>query len=74
MDQLHNHSIVHRDIKASNVLVRGHLVCFIADFECSLGVVGTGFWRAPKILEACKHGNASTKATMLYCKHASVSL
>ena len=27
---------------------------YVADYECSIGVVGTGFFRAPKILQACK--------------------
>lgn len=26
--------------------------CVIADFESSIGIVGTGFWRAPEILKA----------------------
>ncbi|KAG0614539.1 hypothetical protein M758_6G185000 [Ceratodon purpureus] len=28
--------------------------CNVADFECSIGVVGTGYWRAPEILLALK--------------------
>jgi serine/threonine protein kinase len=58
MDWLHSYNIVHRDLKASNVLVskdaRGNYQCFVADFECSFGVIGTGFFRAPEILQACK--------------------
>ena len=60
VEWLHNHGIVHRDLKASNVLVHEYKSCFpkwwlhIADYECSVGVVGTGFFRAPKILQACK--------------------
>jgi len=50
--------------KASNVLIASNMVCLLADFECSIGVVGTGFWRVPKILEACKHVNVSMKAEL----------
>jgi serine/threonine protein kinase len=58
MDWLHSYNILHRDLKASNVLVTkdasGNYHCFVADYECSVGVIGTGFWRAPEILQACK--------------------
>ncbi|KAG0627611.1 hypothetical protein M758_2G215200 [Ceratodon purpureus] len=59
MSWLHSRDIVHRDLKASNVLVQvhvdGHFQCFVADYECSIGVVGTGLFRAPEILEACRN-------------------
>ena len=65
MDWLHNHNIVHRDLKASNVLVHeydvGKYSCYVADFECSVGVVGTGFWRAPEILKALREKNISQR-------------
>lgn len=65
MNQLHEHGILHRDLKASNVLlwedlghhyVRLSATGMVADFECSVGVVGTGFWRAPEILQQLKDG------------------
>lgn len=57
MKWLHDHEIVHRDLKASNVLCtkgRRGWSAYVADFECSMGVVGTGFFRAPEILKAYK--------------------
>ncbi|KAG0598899.1 hypothetical protein M758_12G110200 [Ceratodon purpureus] len=74
MNQLHGYGIVHRDLKASNVLVYPSpdgkdLYCFVADFESSVGVVGTGFWRAPEILQACRERNVN-KRPELFSKSA----
>ena len=64
MEELHKDNIVHRDLKASNVLGnfrKGEKVDLkqlnryfvqVADFECSVGVVDKGYWRAPEILQA----------------------
>ncbi|KAG0612888.1 hypothetical protein M758_6G060000 [Ceratodon purpureus] len=71
MQKLHHHKILHRDLKASNVLVhldgsdptqlqnfdlshKGYTLD-VADFESSVAVVGTGFWRAPEVLIALKN-------------------
>lgn len=69
MEQLHRKEIPHRDLKASNVLVAVDMTqrtppdprhdgtefsCVVADYECSVGVLGTGFWRAPEILVAVR--------------------
>ncbi|KAG0585939.1 hypothetical protein KC19_2G050600 [Ceratodon purpureus] len=76
MDWLHNLNIVHRDLKASNVLcyIDSNLAWdyVVADFECSVGIIGTGFFRAPEILQACKdrivnqNQNLFTKAVDIY--------
>ena len=70
MRLLRERNIPHKDLKASNVLVRPYdeklydnvqcplpsdnFDCLVADFECSGGVVGTGFWREPQTLRASK--------------------
>lgn len=63
MQHLHDHGILHRDLKAANVLVTNAFGEFptevntelmdikVADFECSMLVKGTGFYRAPEILK-----------------------
>lgn len=77
MEQLHKKKVLHRDLKASNVLVASDVrkrnpidptqasdfACAIADYECSVGVVGTGFWRAPEILAAVRDKNYNNPST-----------
>lgn len=69
-------NIPHRDLKASNVLIALNMSskrcsppdpgdsdqfsCVIADYECSAGVLGTGFWRAPEVLLAMQRERGSS--------------
>ncbi|XP_024399670.1 uncharacterized protein [Physcomitrium patens] len=70
MYTIHKSNLLHRDLKASNVLVERFTSgkyneypdCFVSDFECSVGVVGTGFWRAPEILLAVKNRSGAAEA------------
>lgn len=98
MLKLHQHDVLHRDLKASNVLIenirasnldiqfqggapdntlmlghadQGYFMGYrIADFECSVLVQGTGFWRAPEILLAIRNNtftsNTFTKMADVY--------
>lgn len=77
MEQLHMKKILHKDLKASNVLIAldmrkrnppdprhaSEFSCAIADYECSVGVVGTGFWRAPEVLVAVRDQNYHDPST-----------
>nr|XP_024397831.1 uncharacterized protein LOC112293033 [Physcomitrium patens]PNR38202.1 hypothetical protein PHYPA_021313 [Physcomitrium patens] len=76
MKQLHRKKILHKGLKASNVLIKldarkRHLPdpshaskfsCLVADYECSVGVTGTGFWRAPEVLVAVRDCNHDPSA------------
>jgi serine/threonine protein kinase len=68
MMMMHSQNILHRDMKASNAFIYnrfsgsdlvidrdGVMRVQIADFESSVGVLRTGFWRAPEILLQLKN-------------------
>lgn len=72
MDALHTkYDILHRDLKASNILLwslgeglpcdNPHVKANVVDYECSMGVVGSRFWRAPEILQQLKDRVPSSK-------------
>ncbi|CAK9276561.1 unnamed protein product [Sphagnum jensenii] len=56
--ELHSCGRIHKDIKASNILVGvkrfGLVEIKIGDYESSDDVAGTGFWRAPEVLQAVR--------------------
>ena len=75
MQELHKHEILHRDLKSHNVLVSTPFSKFpedidgdafnvkIFDFESSLGVLGTAFWKAPEIFSALRDKHRVGKST-----------
>jgi serine/threonine protein kinase len=56
LEFLHQQKVVHRDIKAANVLVNVDSVCKLADFgssetfEEAKGMKGTPYWMAPEVI------------------------
>jgi len=62
--KLHACGRIHKDIKASNIFVGMKLdgpfdpEIKIGDYESSDDLVGTGFWRAPEVLQALRDGSS----------------
>jgi hypothetical protein len=56
---LHSRNILHRDLKASDVLSNedkdGNYQCLVSNFECSIGVVGTRFFMSPEVLQGIRN-------------------
>ena len=60
------HKIMHRDIKAANILMNRHGIIKISDFGVSrrfdsgsclaVSIVGTPYWMAPEVISAVKYG------------------
>ncbi len=60
LDYLHTQGVIHRDIKAANILTTKNGLVKLADFGVALdageqdgedGIVGTPYWMAPEIIE-----------------------
>ncbi len=69
MKDLHSCGLIHADLKASNILVYTIFIAkirslvFLAkigDFDTSDGIWGTGFWRAPEVLQSLQRGGKPT--------------
>lgn len=59
MDYLYSCNIIHMDLKTSKLmcsilLKKFEIINLVVDFECSIGILKTMFWRALKILQTCK--------------------
>jgi serine/threonine protein kinase len=66
LEYLHYNNIVHRDIKAANILLRDDGKCQLADFGSSKKIIetnkndtksfcGTPYWMAPEIIKQTGH-------------------
>ncbi|PFH50806.1 hypothetical protein AMATHDRAFT_3654 [Amanita thiersii Skay4041] len=68
LEYLHSRGIIHRDLKADNILVEASGICKISDFGISkkvediqnirayTGMKGTVYWMAPEVLDSKKVG------------------
>ncbi|ESK98009.1 ste ste11 protein kinase [Moniliophthora roreri MCA 2997] len=72
LEYLHSKGIIHRDLKADNILVEKFGACKISDFGISkqaddpegrafTGMKGTIFWMAPEVLDAQSSGGYDAK-------------
>ena len=67
LEYLHSKELIHRDIKAANILINNDGICKLADFGVAKSVrasgagttIGSPYWMAPEVLGTEKYDNSA---------------